>query len=491
MAVGTFIPLLYVFRGNSFLVAYLAGAGTLVAFGLVDDFRELSPKVKFAGQILAALIAVLYGGITIRSLGSLLPDGMLLPEWLAVTLTVFIIVGVTNAINLADGLDGLAGGISLLMFAGIGYLAYLAGNATIGLICLAIGGALFGFLRFNTHPATIFMGDSGSQFLGFSVITLGIALTQGTRAYSPLLPLLLVGFPVLDTLTVMITRIIQGRSPFVADKNHFHHHLLQLGFRHPESVLLIYVLQTLLVITALFLRYHSDWLLILGYLIFCGGVLSVFALADRTGWRPHGLERFNLHIWERIRDLRERGRVIRSFFPLFSVCVPLLLLITSVREMAIPPFVAYSSAALGVLILVLSVCGRKWLMPILRLAIYLLIPCAVYFGDISRSNWQGGMSLTLFNASFGLVALLMVLVSRFSRRQQGFKSTPLDFLIVMLAVVAPNLPVQRLQEYQMGMTAARIIMLYFSYEVLFAELRGKNFPVSILTAGSLLLLAFH
>jgi UDP-GlcNAc:undecaprenyl-phosphate GlcNAc-1-phosphate transferase len=159
--------------------------------------------------------------------------------------------------------------------------------------------------------------------------------------------------------------------------------------------------------------------------------------------------------------------------------------------MAIPPFVAYASAALGVMILVLSVFGRKWLMPILRLAIYLLIPCAVYFGDINHSDWRGGMSFTLYNASFGLVAILMVLVSRFSRRQQGFKSTPLDFLIVMLAVVAPNLPVQRLQEYQIGMTAAKIIMLYFSYEVLFAELRGKNFPVSILTAGSLLLLAFH
>ncbi|MBT0666190.1 undecaprenyl/decaprenyl-phosphate alpha-N-acetylglucosaminyl 1-phosphate transferase [Geobacter pelophilus] len=491
MAAGTFIPLLYVFRGNAFLVAYLAGAGVLVAFGLVDDFRELSPKVKFAGQILAAFIAVFHGGVVIRSLGTLLPDGWLLPEWLAMALTLLVIVGVTNAINLADGLDGLAGGISLLMFAGIGYLAYLAGNAIIGLICLAIGGALFGFLRFNTHPATIFMGDAGSQFLGFSVVTLAIALTQGTRAYSPLLPLLLVGFPVLDTLTVMITRIVQGRSPFTADKNHFHHHLLQLGFLHPESVLIIYVVQTLLVIAALFLRYHSDWLLLLGYLLFCGGVLAVFTLADRTGWRPRGLEQFNLHIGQRIRELRDHGRIIKNFFPLFSVTVPLLLFVTCVRPMELPPFVTCAAGLFGVVILTLVVCGRQWLMPVLRLAIYLLIPCAVYFGDVSRSAWQDGMGLSLYNASFGLMALLMIVISRFSRRQEGFKSTPLDFLIVMLAVVAPNLPVQRLNEYQLGMTAARIIMLYFSFEVLFAELRGKSFPISVLTASSLLVMAFH
>jgi UDP-GlcNAc:undecaprenyl-phosphate GlcNAc-1-phosphate transferase len=172
----------------------------------------------------------------VRTLGALLPDGALLPAWVAVPLTVVAIIGVTNAINLADGLDGLAGGISLLSFCCIGYLAYLEGDISVGLAALAFIGAIFGFLRFNTHPATIFMGDTGSQLLGFAAITLSLALTQRQTALSPLLPLILLGFPVLDTLTVMITRILRKRSPFSADRNHFHHNLLDLGFRHPESV---------------------------------------------------------------------------------------------------------------------------------------------------------------------------------------------------------------------------------------------------------------
>ena len=159
--------------------AYLASALLLAMFGLVEVFRGLRPSTKLLGQLVPALITVVYGGIQIRSLGTLLPDGFLLPGAVSIPLTLLVIVGVTNAINLADGLDGLAGGICLLIFAGIGYLAYLDDNTMIGMMSLALGGALFGFLRFNTYPASIFMGDAGSQFLGFSVITLSLALTQG------------------------------------------------------------------------------------------------------------------------------------------------------------------------------------------------------------------------------------------------------------------------------------------------------------------------
>jgi UDP-GlcNAc:undecaprenyl-phosphate GlcNAc-1-phosphate transferase len=247
MAVGVIVPLLLWNRADQVSLAFAAGAAVLVAFGLFDDFRGLSPRDKFVGQVLAASVAILFGGVKIKTLGILLPDGVVLPDPIAVPLTLLAIVGVTNAINLADGLDGLAGGICLLIFCCIGFLAYLEGNQAIGLIALSLGGAIFGFLRFNTHPATVFMGDAGSQLLGFSAITLSLALTQGQTAFSPLLPLVLVGFPVLDTLTVMFTRIAQGRSPFAADKNHFHHNLMGIGLLHAESVLFIYAIQTVLV----------------------------------------------------------------------------------------------------------------------------------------------------------------------------------------------------------------------------------------------------
>ena len=161
---------------------------------------------------------IFFGGLQIKFLGVCLPDGFQLPEILSVLLTLLAIVGVTNAINLSDGLDGLAGGSSLLIFLCIGYLAYtgsyIANNYFIVLISASVIGSIFGFLRFNTYPATVFMGDAGSQLLGFLAITLSLGLTQCNTPLSAFLPLLLLGFPVLDTLAVMVERISNGRSPF-------------------------------------------------------------------------------------------------------------------------------------------------------------------------------------------------------------------------------------------------------------------------------------
>jgi UDP-GlcNAc:undecaprenyl-phosphate GlcNAc-1-phosphate transferase len=125
MAVGIFVPVLLWNYADRFVWAYLSGAAVIVAFGMVDDSRNLSPKWKLVGQLAAALLVVYFGGVRIHTLGSLLPDGMLIPDWFAVPFTVLAIMGVTNAINLSDGLDGLAGGICLLTFCCIGYLAYL------------------------------------------------------------------------------------------------------------------------------------------------------------------------------------------------------------------------------------------------------------------------------------------------------------------------------------------------------------------------------
>src|SRR3972149_2137627 len=170
MTIGVIIPIVIWARGDDFAKAYIAGAGTLVIFGLLDDMKGLGYMMKFTGQVFAALVVVFYGGVRINSLGTLLPGAVQLPDWFVISLSVIAVVGVTNAINLADGLDGLAGGISLLGFCCIGYLAYLAGNDGVILLSLSLAGAIFGFLRYNTHPASLFMGDTGSQLLGFSAV---------------------------------------------------------------------------------------------------------------------------------------------------------------------------------------------------------------------------------------------------------------------------------------------------------------------------------
>ncbi|NJN70538.1 MAG: undecaprenyl/decaprenyl-phosphate alpha-N-acetylglucosaminyl 1-phosphate transferase, partial [Nitrospira sp.] len=123
-------------------------------------------------------------------------DDVLIPAWVSVPLTLMVIVGVTNAVNLSDGLDGLAGGLSLISFAGIAYLAFQANETLVVLLTVSVLGSLLGFLRFNTHPARVFMGDAGSQFLGHYLAVAAILLTDATRtAYGPLLALFLLGIP--------------------------------------------------------------------------------------------------------------------------------------------------------------------------------------------------------------------------------------------------------------------------------------------------------
>ena len=490
MALGAFIPIIYWNHGDRFVQAFLAGGCILVLFGAIDDFRELSPRIKFSGQFIAALIAILYGGVEIQSLGMLAPDGFLLPGWAAIPLTLLVIVGVTNAINLADGLDGLAGGICLLIFAGIGYLAYLDDNIIIGLISLALSGVIFGFLRFNTHPASIFMGDAGSQLLGFSAITLSLALTQGhPTALSPILPLILLGFPVLDTLTVMVIRIARGCSPFSADKNHFHHNLMGFGFLHSESVLIIYIFQTVLLLAAVTLRFYSDWLLLAGYILFSVLILIGFSFAARTERKLKRFEFLDLNISGRLRLLKREGTIIRPTFRFFEFAIPILLFITCLAAGNPSRYISVVCALLAALILLTLYFRRESLELCLRFVLYILIPFAVYLSDDRLSAILSAPLAHSYNLSFGFAAVLIILISKFSRRVKGFHSSPMDFLIIILALVVPNMPDVKIQEYQLGLMAAKIILLYFSYEVLLAELRGKYNRVALATVASLLVLA--
>ena len=489
MAIGMLVSALLWIQSESFVHAYLIGASIIVLVGVLDDLKGLDYRAKFAGQIAAALIIIFMGGIKITTLGTLLPETIMIPDWFAVPFTLLVIVGVTNAINLADGLDGLAGGICLLSLGCLGYLAFLEGDTLITLLAVSLSGAIFGFLRFNTFPAIVFMGDTGSQLIGFSVIALTLNLTQGHTPLSPLLPLLIIGFPIIDTVTVMVERLVHRRPLFAADKNHLHHKLIGLGLFHTEAVLVIYLAQAAFVASALVFRFYSDWVILGLYLFLSFILVGGLLLGERKKWRFKRVGLFDSVVKGRLRALRERGVFIRLSFGFVWIGLPLLLGITCFLPMSIPVSFAVPCAVAGGVVALGHLARKPWGRWALVATLYLFIPFIVFFAETQRGPWIGNGWAKLYNASYVVLVLCVVLTLRWTKRRKGFRLTPTDFLIVFIVLVVALLPGDYAKEYHLGAIAARIAALFFSYEVLIGELRDKLGPLAWSTVAALFLVA--
>jgi UDP-GlcNAc:undecaprenyl-phosphate GlcNAc-1-phosphate transferase len=488
MILGALVPILLWTRGGSFILSILIGSWIIIIFGVIDDIRDLPYGIKFIGQLIAAGVVTFYGGLKISHIGDLLPGISTLPDFAAIPLTLIVIVGVTNAINLSDGLDGLAGGISLLAFICIGYLAFIARSKGIAIVCATMSGAILGFLRFNTHPASIFMGDTGSQLLGFLAITLSLSLTQSDTTLSPLLPLLIMGLPIMDTLRVMGNRMLEGKKPFEPDTRHLHHRLMQFGLYHSETVLTIYCLHAALITFAFVFRHHSDWLLLSMYLLFSFAIILTLWASEMYGWRRRQ-ESFSLgSLNTKLMWLQQKHILIIVFFKNLEVGAPLLLLISCFMPSTIPFFIAVTAAAFGCVFVAVRLFRKEWTTLALKLVIYIQVPLLVFQSEINPAGWVDLSLLRGYNILFALMALNVVLVLKFTKRKSGFKSSPMDFLILFFALVIPNIPDAQIRSYQMGMIAAKIICIYYGYEILIGELRNDYKRLSLVTTLTMLIL---
>lgn len=270
------------------LIATLCGAFIIAVLGVIDDCKNLNAKLKFLVQIIAALVVILGGDIKITVLTNpnLFSDNpyIVLPFWLSIVTTVIWIVFITNAVNFIDGLDGLAAGVSAIMSVSLVFIALRIQEYYTAVIGLAIMGACFGFLPFNFNPAKIFMGDTGSTFLGFILSTLSI---QGVfKSYAIItfaVPLLILGLPLFDAMFAMLRRILRGQSPMVADRGHLHHRLIDMGFSQKQTVFILYAISAVLGLTAVVLA-ESGTLRAL-VLVFC--VLIFLIIQAMTAKSPH------------------------------------------------------------------------------------------------------------------------------------------------------------------------------------------------------------
>ncbi|MDW8245574.1 MAG: MraY family glycosyltransferase [Sandaracinaceae bacterium] len=248
------------FYASPLRVVGLGVGGILMALlGAWDDIRSVGAKKKLFVQFVAAVIAWLCGfrmeHLTLPFVG-LVDLGIF-----GFFFTLIWIVGVINAINLIDGLDGLAAGISFFVCLTNFIVATINNNPLVMLLSAGMGGALLGFLLYNFNPATIFLGDSGSMFIGFVLATTSMmgASIQGSTTVAILVPLISLGIPIIDTLFAMVRRIVERRSIFSADRGHIHHRLLDLGFTHRRAVLVLYALSIFFTGAAIVVALGRNW----------------------------------------------------------------------------------------------------------------------------------------------------------------------------------------------------------------------------------------
>ncbi len=280
-----FLPLTEQLRGM------LLGACLIVVLGILDDIYTLSAKLKFVVQIIAALIAVLHGNIiTVISNPNIFSDN---PYWdlgiLSVPISVLWVVGITNAVNLIDGLDGLACGVSTISSMTMLVIALVVAEGDVAIIMAALAGACIGFLPYNLNPAKIFMGDTGSTFLGF---VLAVVSIQGLFKYAAIIsfavPFLMLALPIFDTCFAIIRRVSKGQSPMSPDRSHIHHRLIDMGFSQKQAVAVLYVISAILGLSAVVLTTSGELRALLFLLALCvaAGISARIFLGHHSDHQP-------------------------------------------------------------------------------------------------------------------------------------------------------------------------------------------------------------
>jgi UDP-GlcNAc:undecaprenyl-phosphate GlcNAc-1-phosphate transferase len=437
IAMGALSALLLLAPWDRFLGSFVTGALILCFFGGWDDMKEIGHYPKFAGQIIAAALVIWVGDVWIADFPLLSEP---LPAYVGKPFTLITIVGVINAINHSDGLDGLAGGESLLGLGAMSILAFFGGSENFLFYTAAVSGGVLGFLRFNTHPAKVFMGDLGSQFIGFGLAVLAIQLTQqAIPGLSKTVALLIVGLPVADILMVLYLRISAGMNWFRATKNHIHHRLLELDFSHHEAVLIIYSTQVVIVAGALAMAYELEVLVMAYYMLISGALFLALWLAHARGWRFRPTAGAKQDRQLVVGQLRKVQRV-----PLFfvKITVPIFLLFAAVTlDLHADLHSVFVMAAIpACLLLGLLVFGLTRSASLYRTAMFCAVAvlgyCSYVLYPDTLSDGAAGLApnSTLSMAYIGALAL-MIAWEGFVKKSE-FSATTMDFLIMVLLVAA-------------------------------------------------------
>ncbi len=434
IALGSLVPLAVVLGGDPLLRSFVLGSLVLFLFGIWDDARNTNHWVKFGGQALAAACVVYLGDLYVARIPFL---DLTLPEQIGRPFTVFALIGVINAVNHSDGLDGLAGGESMLSLIAFALLGYLSGSPLVLGVAMAAMGGVLGFLRYNSYPARVFMGDCGSQALGFTLGFLAVYLTQvASAAVSAVLPLLLIGMPIADILSVLYLRIHGRMHWFRASRNHVHHRLLQRGFQHSETVVVIYAMQTLLVIGGVVLRFQSDVMLALLYIGIVGGLFSALTVAEGRGWSVRRGAVSELPVLRALWALRHEPRWREVPARVVGFLTPAVIVAGALWTARVPRDIGIAAGVLGLVGLAAALALRAS-MPLHSLTVRVTAYMATVFSAYLCIFFPGELQEPVRWAGLAIMAILAASIAIYIRytAERPFGTSPTDYLII-LGVIA-------------------------------------------------------
>jgi len=446
--------------------------------GLIDDFTPLSAKIRLAVQIAAATFAVYHDHLALEHLTLSKQFIIFLPEPLGGVLSVFLIVGAINAVNLIDGLDGLAAGVVLIGVSLLSFADFVTTQRADVLLTLAVPmiGVILGFLRYNTYPASIFMGDGGSNWLGFmSGALLLVALQPGpvTGVSPPFVSIVLTfSIPIIDTAVVMIRRIRAKRSPFSADKNHFHHTLLRIGLNHGQSVTTIYFLSlafgVLGIFPAIFPKYDLPWI---PYVV---GIFLLLIIPASTKIDDNSIRAAQASE-SRLRSSSISPRLSATIYyweNLNRYVLFAILILGPALSGRVPKELGYWS--LGVISLIMAstaIPQNK------RGAVFFdsfAISCAsIVILTVNNINpmtiqWEDGplQIHSLYNGLFSFLFLSSVILFLVTVRRRSIIFTPPDFLLATVPLLILLLPQDWKIQYKLDLISLRCLVIFMAIRIL-------------------------
>lgn len=259
--IGSFVLLRNQFPTHE-LFSVLLASSVIVLTGMIDDILELKPRQKMFGIFVAALIIYFLAGIRMNVVNLPFISRKIYLGWWSLPITIFWILALTNAVNLIDGLDGLADGVSLISLTTMGIVGYFflhTRQLYVPIACFMLAACLLGFLPYNFHPAKIFLGDTGALFIGFTISILSLKGLKNVTFMSLLVPILILGVPITDTVYAMIRRKLNKRPVSQADKHHLHHQLMRMGLTHRQTVLTIYALSLIFSFVSMLFLLSPAW----------------------------------------------------------------------------------------------------------------------------------------------------------------------------------------------------------------------------------------